>query len=925
MGNVHVFHHRFPALAASAFASLTLALSAIAGTTCSFLDVEANDGRFIEFTSGVEQEAVTRSSFGVLCDSYYFDSEGDTMWGISKIFLYISLALGGIAAALAWTVTWCIPPSIRTWKLLSVVSALTAVLNIPIFLLFESEPCTIDISRQKCVLSFGSFLLMSGTISSIAVVLLTQCMDPPTWGRELDAWKVGKRGEEPTACLARGMVASDEYPESEKKDPANPPDAASTVDDAVQPIATAGILEGFRRWRKRQKWARSSDLKQTGTIPSSQDDEEAVPFAGEGSYYANSNNSRLLLKVTPEGTRPGDDQASMVSFGDLDDYVRMVEEGKVDDTMSIGSLEEYMESEAVPEDATLLILPENESQPKALSTATTDGHETFKDEPQFYSEMKPPPSSNDDKGLLANDDSDTAEELDANRQSKLSRGIRSLTSRVIQNTNRRSKSGRTYTTLDDDDEASGVHSPPMTLWTGNKAEGAETDIGRDSVTEDESSRGVRSPSDRDHLHHQTLLFDWNALHAAANAGILLPQEPHSDSDSSDEDEPAQVSYTSDDSFEPDSSSLGHCPDDEDDNSAFSGSTISDISDRDDDEHDLVIGEGVCPSPRKERRRHSRRSPRRSRRDYSSANSISSYTSVLDMTIDEETDMDLKEFESSDDDIENKIHAGGYKSAPETNANRKLSPYAFIHSGLLPASSERGYIIPKTEHVDVPRSLEDNSLKPHDLVTPDTSSSQVSPVAAADLAGEGSEPAYNSSESSSEGQEPIGYDSSASAGFGSGADTEDDSSSNSRVRRCRSMSIPRRRKNASVHPLVTPPMSPASVEERKNTCIPWREERLFKGGIHSTSSHIISDSETSGELHMPEASAKTSMSRRARKARIRRLQSESITHRQRSRTLDPPKSRRRYDRQSSYHVSESRSATMNRLLFGSEHGPEDASL
>lgn len=914
--NVHVFHHRFPALAAAVFASLGLAFVAIAGTTCSFLNVEANEGRFIEFTSGVPQEAVTLASFGVLCDTYYFDSEGDTMWRISKIFLYVSLALGGFAVVLSWAITWCISPTVRLWKLLSVTSALNAVLSIPIFLLFESEPCTLDNSRQQCSLSFGSFLLMSGVVSSIAVVLLTQCVETPSWGTELDAWKVGKREREESAHISRGMIASDEYGGSEyDKNPENPPDAATAeATNSAGSVATVGLFAGFQRWRERQKWARSSDLKQVKTSSSSHDEEAAIPFAEAGSYYANSNNSRLLLKVPPDGRHQNEDQGSMASFADIDEYVKMVEDGKIDDIVSLGSMEQFagngLEADADDDatEAAVMLVAHDYSEPKAVSVATTDGKENFADEPQFYSEMKAPPSLKEEQGLLDVGDNtdDSQEEADVARESKISRGIRSLTSRVIRDTNRRTKSGKMYAAMDDDDASgmSGLLSPE----TDERELGeTHTDTGKDYVTDDESTSKVRSPTDTDHLHHQTLLFDWNALHAAANAGILLARDDSYSDDSSDEDEPAQIVYTSDDTFGPGShSSFGNPPnnDEEDDKSAFSGSTISDISDKEDDDN-LLLGDGVAaasPSPRK--KRSPRKSPRRLRRDYSSCNSISSYTSLLDMTIDEETDLDLREFESSEDDRDN--IQSGYKSAPEAIGDRK-QPYAFIQSESSPAAGERGYIVPRSEH------LGSDSSEVQDLARADTSTSQT--VATQDDSADAGKNASYHSDGSVVRERKL-----------KSVDEEDGTSLC--FRRSRSMSLPRRRKSASVHPLVSPASSPRALEARKGG-MSWREERLFKGGIHSESSHIISDSETSEEKYASEASArsaKSNLSRRARKARIRRLQSESSTKRQRSRTLDPPKARRRYDRQSTNDgVPESHNVTLNRLLFGSDHGPEEASL
>jgi hypothetical protein len=274
-----------------------------------------------------------------------------------------------------------------------------------------------------------------------------------------------------------------------------------------------------------------------------------------------------------------------------------------------------------------------------------------------------------------------------------------------------------------------------------------------------------------------------------------------------------------------------------------------------------------------------------------------------MTIDEETDLDLKEFESSEDD-KGKIHSG-YKSAPEAGGDRK-KPYAFIQSESTPAAGERGYIVPRSEHLGSSDSLDSSAIQ--ELV--DTSTSQT--VASQDESADTYKKNSYHSDGSVFRERKL-------------KDVDEGEGSSLCFRRSRSMSLPRKRKGASVHPLVSISTSPNAQEDRKG--IPWREERLFKGGIHSESSHIVSDSETSGEeKYMSEVSARSSMSRRARKARIRRLQSESSTKRHRSRTLDPPKIRRRYDRQSTYDsVPESHNATLNRLLFGSEHSAEEASL
>jgi hypothetical protein len=897
MGNVHVFNQRFPALASSLFSSLSLAFLWIAGTSCGFVEVSASEGRYIENTNESFQTGVTSASFGILCESDYFDSDGDTMWLVSKAFLSLSLAMGSFTTASAWILTYAIPPTDRTWKALSIMSAITAVFTIPIFLIFESEPCTIDMTRQQCSLSFGSYILIAGTLSAIAVTILTQCIDAPQWGIELDAWKVCKRSTEETEHPSRDNVSSNEC----DADPeySTPPDA---------PVATTlGVLELVQCWNERRKLARYSDLEQGKTFGTSGDaeDEANVPFAEAGSYYANSNNSRLVLRVTPDGKLPNDEQKSDASFGDLDDYIKMIEDehelgSAIGCEMSTTSLDDFMENTSVPdvssqrEGEILCILPidaiaNSDNEQEKFS----EEPEKLPDEPQFYSELKPLSATNLNKSLLVYEDTESSEEEDSGPGNKLSIGIRSLTNLVRDSSRLAKNSGRKYAMMDDDDEESYANSIPGV---------------RGSATDDQSSRAATPTPVADHLHHQKLRFDWNALHAAANAGVLLGQEPRSDS--SDEDDPEQPYFTPNETSG--DSSLGHVQEDtdDDDDSTYSGSSLSDAS-GDVEKEEKIVGEGVVPSPRKEKVRRGRKS----RRETSSVRSVSSYTSLLDMTIDEETDMDLKEFLSSEEESVVKQLSNGYKSAPETlgGGNRGMSPYQFVQSETHPANAEKGYIISRTKVFD---SSHESSLKVFDSSQESSLDSITQDVL----------------------MTPVKLDYRAA-----------DEETNLHSRRCRSMSIPRRKKRSSIHPYVASPKSslfPNSsfedVPPEKTT--PWREERLYKGGIHNPAVHIVSDDENSDEQYMSSGStrsAKSSISQRARKARIRRLQLEledSTASRKRSRTLDPPKIRRRtkeasyYDLNSDlnktvfrYDLPERDNPTLNRLLFGRDYSPDEASL
>ena len=967
MGNVHVFGQRFPVLVSACISSLAIAFAAIAGTTCSFLVVQANEGHFIESSPDGAPTIAKSASFGVLCESELFDSDGDTMWKVSMGFLYVSLAFGALTTALAWALTWIVSPNDGSWKLLSIMSALTAVFNIPIFLIFEAGPCIIDPSRQQCTVSFGCYILIASTVCSIAVTLLTQCVDPPHWANELDAWKVRQRSEE-EAELRRGAVASDEFDDGE---------------DPAQAAATAGILEGFRRWNMQRRWAKSNEeLKESETFPVSRDEEEGlnVDYQEAGSYYANSSNSRLLLKVTPDGKCLGDDKESIPSFGDLDEDVKMAEEERGGSLLSLSVKSEetnLMVPNADGEDGAeiLVILPRKGS---LRSMPPKQKVETFSDEPMYYSELKPPPSDRDEKSLLSDrgEDDDTDDEADPDdSRNKLSIGIRSLTNRMLRDASRCVKSGKAYTMMDDEgedaEEAKEYAPPPAAHPFASSPD--------DSFSDDGSNRAKAVASDSDHLHHQKLIYDWNALHAAASAGILLAHEQNSDSSDEDDPEPVYCTTTDEDSFQSAMSRSSLGADGEDIDSSFSDSSLSDISDLEDSKEDLPSsGILLKSSPRKDRRR----APSL-RRNYSSHSLASSYTSVLDMTIDEETDIDLKEFESSGDDVTENGRMTGYASAPETirDGGRLLSsPYTLLQSASDP-NVERGYIIPKAKGSDSASSNSSNSSRASELVKL-AAVSQVSPVIVSDSSrhvdqaptgGRAVPPEQKASES--ETLSPVtasdrtdyysatGGDSLEGSlgdmqklgGPTPSADEEESYRYRPNPRRSRSMSIPRRkvapftptRSSASSVSSMdrTPDMKTRTLEETQTTMeetpdskmIPWRVERLYKAGIHSDAVHIVSDEENSP--YMSEASgmscrsARSCMSRKARKARIRRMQLESeacSSRRHRARTLDPPKNRRRYQSNMRYSLPDKTSdasidsVALDKLSSGNNDASFDSS-
>merc|ERR1711862_606050 len=64
-----------------------------------------------------------------------------------------------------------------TWQVLSILVAITSVLIIPTFLIFDSIPC--QLINQICTVNLGSFLLVVSCSLYISVVIITQCIDAP--------------------------------------------------------------------------------------------------------------------------------------------------------------------------------------------------------------------------------------------------------------------------------------------------------------------------------------------------------------------------------------------------------------------------------------------------------------------------------------------------------------------------------------------------------------------------------------------------------------------------------------------------------------------------------------------------------------------------------------------------------------------------
>ena len=821
MGNSNVFIHRLPAISASCLATVGLAFAVSAGTSCSFLEVNPSNGHFLQFYqgNGLILE-ISSSTLGILCENKYYELEGDFMRELSRIFLLIAWGFGTFACALAWLLASFLAPSDCNWRLLSIVSALIAVIQVPIFLIFEAVPCM----EQNCSISTGVYFLLMSTLSWTAVTVVTQCTDAPLWAIERNGWRV-QNGELPT------------FTHTHKK------------------------KSRLQAWRERRQ---RGNLALARTESGSNDDDKALADLMEnGSYYADSTNSRLLLKVE-DGRRPGDDQRSITTFGDLDEDVRMAEAERLDPLLG------------------KMIYPEDELEPDLLEEADAETRTKANmiivglvNEPtQYYTDPKAFQNGDDD--LFDNEEAETwartrgMAPCDKERNhNNIIHGIRALTDKVKHATSVRFPAGNKYSSIVDDDE---MYSPPRSQISKEIHQSIHqtTDI---LLTPPEIHR-----SD----HESELLHDWNVLHAASTSGINLATNGLILTGDS---KPDPIPYASEgNACVLSISTFGHQPDRED-ASSISGSSF-------DDSIGTAEGENIIIA---EVRRRQRMRRRKNRGHFSGAHSVCSLTSLLDLTIAEETDFQLREFDLLIDEkigqrnLHKPYEMERTKSAPGAFSNHRQSDST---QGYRSPSSKLDGLVECAPHDVESSELSLGSLRNMEVVTPNSSLFDADTDQS--LGG-----AIYSSDARSEGYSP----------------SVDESLGPSTAR---SMTLPRKKQEV-VNPTVTP-------EKSVHPSIPtYRRERILKAGIHSSRSTVVSDdSSASGEDEsVGGRSSRSNVSHRiARRARMQRLQSNN---KRGSRSLDPPASRKPMAIINIVDFDPSLNIVWKSRTAGLEYGPDEASL
>ena len=200
MGNIHGFAHRLTALSMACLASAAFTFCCLSGFGCSFIEIQSFSGRSIgNSSSGEVFDNLHVAHFGVQCTSGTDDifrtnnsssSSNDRLWDMSRSFFYVSLVLGGITTIVAWCLGLYIRPTNCRWRVLSTLAACSAVFQIPIFLIFESNNCNYDITRQSCTFSTGAYINIVSISIWIVMTIWVQLLQPPRWYEEYDAWRI---------------------------------------------------------------------------------------------------------------------------------------------------------------------------------------------------------------------------------------------------------------------------------------------------------------------------------------------------------------------------------------------------------------------------------------------------------------------------------------------------------------------------------------------------------------------------------------------------------------------------------------------------------------------------------------------------------------------------------------------------------------
>lgn len=166
-------------------ASLAWVFLITTASSCKFLSLSTTlleeDTHVTSIDDLLSNPASTKKYGGVFCQGQgEWDNTNEATWILSATFLSLALLLGSISTATAWCVVYNSNAALFSglWFLVSLSSALCAILTVPVFLLFSTEPCFGE-DHSSCALAAGAYILLVSLILWITVTIATQLFDPP--------------------------------------------------------------------------------------------------------------------------------------------------------------------------------------------------------------------------------------------------------------------------------------------------------------------------------------------------------------------------------------------------------------------------------------------------------------------------------------------------------------------------------------------------------------------------------------------------------------------------------------------------------------------------------------------------------------------------------------------------------------------------
>eukprot|EP00985_Skeletonema_marinoi_P028828 scaffold26085_cov110-Skeletonema_marinoi.AAC.1 len=159
-------------------------------------------------------------SVGILCqgdlDWLAPNTSDNSMRLLSKVFLIVALALGGLLLIVTCGISTFLPASNLVWDGISYIAAGMFVCEMPIFFLLDSPPCNNYRGMFSCQLASGSYSLIVSMVCSLSLAILTQWKYTPDWKGEYEIWNLRRLNEEMNQ--QPGFIGGSKTPEENSND-----------------------------------------------------------------------------------------------------------------------------------------------------------------------------------------------------------------------------------------------------------------------------------------------------------------------------------------------------------------------------------------------------------------------------------------------------------------------------------------------------------------------------------------------------------------------------------------------------------------------------------------------------------------------------------------------------------------------------------